>query len=152
MDHFLFFHILGFSSSQLLLTPSFFRGLGQPPTSCIILLKVAFLTMDWDDPMLRDLAQLGPASVPGRARDGPGPLNPSAVIRALRAQRDPREAQPAPEERRSQSPTRRARRSSRSSRSNSPTLGQEFFGLDFMIFIGISLAENPFLGWISLGE
>ena len=100
--------------------------------------------MDWDDPMLRDLAQLGPASV-GRARDGPGPLNPVAVIRALRAQRDPREAQPAPEERRSQSPMRRARRSSRSSRSNSPTLGQEFFGLDFMIFIGISLAEiSPF--------
>jgi hypothetical protein len=108
--------------------------------------------MDWDDPMLRDLAQLGPASVPGRARDGPGPLNPVAVIRALRVQRDPQEAQPVPEERRSQSPTRRARRRSRSSRSNSPTLGQEFFGLDFMIFIGISLAEIPFLGWISLGE
>ena len=29
---FLFFHILGISSSQLLLTPSFFRGVGQPPT------------------------------------------------------------------------------------------------------------------------
>ena len=28
----LFFHILGMSSSQLTFTPSFFRGVGQPPT------------------------------------------------------------------------------------------------------------------------
>ena len=74
--------------------------------------------MDWDDPMLRDLAQLGPAPVPGVARDRPAPLNPVAVIRALRAQRD----QPEAPEALRQSPTRRARRSSRS---NSPgTLGQ----------------------------
>ena len=33
LEHVLSFHILGISSSQLLLTPSFFRGVGQPPTS-----------------------------------------------------------------------------------------------------------------------
>ena len=33
LEHVEFFHILGMSSSQLLLTPSFFRGVGQPPTS-----------------------------------------------------------------------------------------------------------------------
>ena len=31
--NFLTFHILGISSSQLTLTPSFFRGVGMPPTS-----------------------------------------------------------------------------------------------------------------------
>ena len=30
-------NLLGMSSSQLLLTPSFFRGLGQPPTSDIFI-------------------------------------------------------------------------------------------------------------------
>jgi Na+/H+ antiporter NhaD/arsenite permease-like protein len=33
MDFNGFFHILGISSSQLTFTPSFFRGIGQPPTS-----------------------------------------------------------------------------------------------------------------------
>ena len=28
LEHFLFFHILGMSSSQLTFTPSFFRGVG----------------------------------------------------------------------------------------------------------------------------
>ena len=32
LEHFLFFHLLVISSSQLTLTPSFFRGVGQPPT------------------------------------------------------------------------------------------------------------------------
>ena len=34
LEHEFYFSIqLGISSSQLLLTPSFFRGVGQPPTS-----------------------------------------------------------------------------------------------------------------------
>jgi hypothetical protein len=34
LEHVLFFHILGMSSSQLTLTPSFFRGVEtQPPSS-----------------------------------------------------------------------------------------------------------------------
>ena len=35
LEHFLFFHILGISSSQLTIRPSFFRGVGwnKPPTS-----------------------------------------------------------------------------------------------------------------------
>ena len=33
LEHFLFFYILGMSSSQLTFTPSLFRGAGQPPTS-----------------------------------------------------------------------------------------------------------------------
>jgi len=32
LEHLDFSHILGMSSSQLTLTPSFFRGVGQPPS------------------------------------------------------------------------------------------------------------------------
>ena len=32
LEHCLFSHVLGMSSSQLTFTPPFFRGVGQPPT------------------------------------------------------------------------------------------------------------------------
>jgi hypothetical protein len=32
----MFFHILGMSSSQLTFTPSFFRGVAQPPTRLLL--------------------------------------------------------------------------------------------------------------------
>ena len=38
--NFMTFHILGMSSSQLLLTPSFFRGVAQPPTSIVMPVNV----------------------------------------------------------------------------------------------------------------
>ena len=37
-----FFHILGISSSQLTVTPSFFRGVGQPPTIIMHLIFQGF--------------------------------------------------------------------------------------------------------------
>ena len=39
LEHFLFFHILGMSSSQLTFTPSFFRGVGLNHQSVTRLLK-----------------------------------------------------------------------------------------------------------------
>ena len=39
--------LLGISSSQLTFTPSFFRGVGQPPTSCDFILFHVFHVSNW---------------------------------------------------------------------------------------------------------
>ena len=49
---------IGISSSQLLLTPSFFRGVGQPPTRYILYIYITFKWVKNGLPSGNDLATL----------------------------------------------------------------------------------------------